>query len=82
MDIPKAVENKYSNSTVNNKNIITVQYSNLTDVLNEEYLPWYDKRRRELGDKRFIELANKARAGSDTPKILFRWMLVHPELVK
>lgn len=69
-------------STVNNKNLTTVQYSNLTDVVNEEYLPWYDKRRRELGDKRFIELANKARAGSDTPKVLFRWMLNNPDLVK
>lgn len=81
MDFTNHPLNKQQYSTVNN-NLITVQYSNLTDLINEEYLPWYDKRRKQLGDKRFMELANKARAGSDTPKVLFRWMLNNQELVR
>ena len=83
MEIPQSTLTKlqYSTSTVN-KNLITVQYSNLTDVINEDYLPWYDKQRKAIGDKRFMELVAKARAGSDTPKILFRWMLNHQELVR
>lgn len=80
MEIPKSVKQQYS--TVNKQQTTTVQYSSLTDVINDTYLPWYDKQRRVLGDRRFIELANKARAGSDTPKILFRWMLQHSELVR
>ncbi len=69
---------QYSNKT----NLITVQYSNLSDVINEAYIPWYDKHRRALGDKRFMELVAKARAGSDTPKVLLRWFLNNPELVR
>jgi hypothetical protein len=81
MEIPEHLTVQYS--TVNKQvNYSTVQYSNLTDVLNEDYLPWYDKRRKALGDKRFMELVNRARQGSDTPKILFRWMLNNPDLVK
>lgn len=76
-------------STVNKQsNYSTVQYSgeeilnNLPDLINEAYLPWYSKKIQLIGGKRFIEIANRARAGSDTPKVLFRWMLNHPELVR
>ena len=82
MDFSNHPLNNQQYSTVNKTNKTTVQYSNLTDVINEEYLPWYDKQRRLLGDKRFLELVTKARQGSDTPKILFRWMLKNSDLVR
>lgn len=85
MSTTSSVKETLNNTTVqysNKQNTITVQYSNLSDIINEAYIPWYDRKRKQLGDKRFMELANKARAGSDTPKILFRWFLNNPELVK
>lgn len=67
-----------SNSTVSSKVI-----KSLSDVIPDDgYYPFYLKKLRELGNERFVELANKARAGSDTPVRLFCWMLKNNELVK
>lgn len=66
------------NSTVKPLDIL----SNLTDVIHEGYEPFYVKQMKLLGHTRFIELANKARAGSNTPQKLFCWMLTHQEQVK
>lgn len=69
-----------SNSTV----LSTVQVlSSVTDlIINDDYNPWYAKYVRQLGCSRFMELANKARAGSDTPGVLFKWMLENNQIVK
>ena len=68
-----------SNSTVN----VTSVFSNLSDVIpDDDYKPFYVKRHKELGTTRFVELANKARAGGKDPKRLFFWMLKHNTLVK
>ena len=70
------------NSTVTkNINYSTVLYS-IEDLINEGYGPFYAKKLETIGYNRFMELATKARAGSDTPKRLFCWMLNHNELVK
>lgn len=69
MEIPESYRVQYSNSrfnTLNNSNS-TVTFnevrSNLSDVIPEDdYLPFYASRYRQLGAKRFQELANKARA--------------------
>lgn len=68
-----------SNSTVNQTTVLR----SFTDLIhNQEYMPFYIRKLNELGVKRFTELANKARAGSNTPAKLFSWMLKHNELVK
>lgn len=81
---------QYSN--INNINYSTVQYSNqdcinifknLSDVIpNDGYYPFYLSKIKALGKERFIDLANMARAGSDTPSRLFCWMLKNNESVK
>lgn len=68
-----------SHSTVSTKEVL----SNISDLIpNLDYAPWYAKQLRKLGAKRFMELANKARAGSDTPHVLFKWMIENNSIVK
>ena len=83
-------DNSYSNSKLTKVNYsnstVTVTFkeicSNLTDIIpDDDYKPFYAKQYRELGYDRFIELANKARAGR-TPDRLFFWMLKNNEAVK
>lgn len=76
-----------SNSTVTSKLNSTVStkevFSNLTDVIpDDDYMPFYVSQYKRLGAKRFVELANKARAGGKNPMRLFTWMLKNNELVK
>lgn len=85
----KSNQKRKNNSTVNNKYIInsTVDYlnilNNLRDVCPDDgYDPFYISAINKIGLKRFVYLANKARAGSDTPARLFCWMLKNPELVR
>lgn len=55
----------------------------LNDLIpNPDYKPWYAKQLRLLGYDRFMEIVQKARAGSDTPAVLFRWMLQNNGIVK
>lgn len=93
MEIPKSVENKYKtvyselNKYKNSKQYSTKEihriFSNLSDVIPDDgYLGFYVNRMKQMGLERFIELANKARAGSDTPAKLFCWMLKNDELVR
>lgn len=89
MEIPTSTRQQYSNSSLKNLNTVTVQlstkdvFSNLTDVIPEDdYMPFYISRHRDLGTKRFMELANKARAGGKNPQRLFFWMLKNNELVR
>lgn len=84
-DLESTLE-QYSNSKLNNLNTVTVTvketFKNLSDVIPvDDYMPFYVNRYRHLGYKRFVELANKARAGKD-PKRLFFWMLKNNEIVK
>lgn len=72
-------------STVNS----TVTYNEdevidcLTDLIpNHDYKPWYKKQLRLLGYERFMEIVQKARAGSDTSSNLFIWMLKNHGIVK
>lgn len=68
-----------SNSTVKP----TTVFSNLSDVVpDDDYTPFYVKKLKLLGEARFFELANKARATGKDPKRLFFWMLKNNELVK
>ncbi len=68
-----------SNSTVNT----TTVFRNLADVIpDDDYTPFYAKKLRTLGEKRFFELANKARKSGRSPQHLFFWMLQNNELVK
>ena len=70
----------YSNSTVPSTEDVL---SSLTDlIINADYNPWYAKQLRKLGYNRFMELANKARAGSESPQTLFKWMLKNNKIVK
>lgn len=67
-----------SNSTVTPKEVLI----NISDLVHEGYEPYYIKCLRQLGTTRFMELANKARAGSDDPQKLFAWMLKNNPIVK
>lgn len=68
-----------SNSTVATKDVIM----SISDLIpNPDYTPYYIRKLKALGVKRFMDMANKARAGSDTPAVLFKWMLKNPEIVK
>lgn len=90
MEIPQSIKQQYS--TVNKTNKTTVLYSkeqatkifsNLTDVIpNPDFYPWYSRKLNVYGLEAFMGYVSKARAGSDTPHVLLRWMLTNPELVK
>lgn len=72
-----------SNSTVNSTVSCKEVFSNLTDVIpDDDYMPFYVSQFKRLGAKRFVELANKARASGKNPMRLFTWMLKNNELVK
>lgn len=79
---------QYSNSKftkVNNSNstVSTTIIKNLSDVIPDDgYTGFYLNKIKELGQERFVELANKARAGSDTPAKLFAWMLKNNDIVR
>lgn len=79
-------EYSYSNySTVpSNKKLKTKDIlGSVSDLIKDpDYNPWYVSQIKKLGSTRFIELANKARAGSETPAILFKWMLENNTIVK
>lgn len=80
------LDNSYSNSNLNSKNTVTVTvvqtFKNLTDLIPEDdYRPFYVKKYNELGYKRFMELANKARAGRQ-PQHLFTWLLKNHEIAR
>lgn len=87
--IKSTLNNKqYSNSKLNNFNnsnstvSVTEVFRNLSDLIPEDdYKPFYVSRYKKLGYKRFMELANKARAGK-TPARLFFWMLKNNEVVR
>lgn len=69
---------EYSNSTVSVGEVLT----NLVDIIpDDDYRPFYVSRYKTLGYKRFMELANKARAGKNPPRLFF-WMLKNNELVR
>ena len=78
---------QYSNSNLNlNNSNSTVEPTtvlrSLTDLIpNDGYNPFYLKQLKLLGYQRFMELAKKARKGSDTPAKLFAWMLKHNDIV-
>lgn len=67
-----------SNSTVTPKEVL----ASVSDLIHDGYQPFYVKQLRLLGRTRFMELANKARAGSEDPQKLFAWMLKNNEIVK
>jgi len=78
---------QYSNSRLNNTNnsnsTVTIKevFNNLVDLIpDDDYKPFYVSRYQKLGYKRFMELANKARAGRE-PDRLFFWMLKNNEIV-
>lgn len=86
--ISSVYSQQYSNSRLNSLNnsnstvVITEVFGNLTDLIPEDdYKPFYVSRYRKLGYRRFMELANKARAGRE-PQRLFFWMLKNNEIVK
>ena len=88
--VSQIIKDTIQYSTVNNNlNNSTVQlpiseiFKNLTDLIPDDgYKPFYNRKYQQLGYERFMELAQKARAGSDTPQRLFCWMLKNHELVK
>lgn len=74
----KLETSKYSNSTVSVGEVFT----NLVDIIPEDdYRPFYVSKYKQLGYRRFMELANKARAGKNPPRLFF-WMLKNNELVR
>lgn len=92
VQIPESTRQQYSktikqnNSTVKycyDSDKIIESFKNMPDIIpNDGYYPFYSAQVRTLGMNRFMELAQKARAGSDTPARLFAWMLKNNEMVK
>lgn len=87
-DIKSVLDTQYSNSNknFNNSNSTvnpTTVLESLSDLIPDDgYQPYYLKQLRTLGYNRFMELAGKARAGSDTPQKLFCWMLKNNKIVQ
>jgi hypothetical protein len=77
---------KQTNNTVpysSDSETILEIFQQLGDVIpNDGYYPFYSRYIRQLGTRRFMELANKARAGSDSPARLFCWMLKNNGIVR
>lgn len=76
------INSSTNNNISTNVNVVDV-INNLRDIIpisNSCYMPFYISRLRALGYDRFIELANKARAGK-SPARLFFWMLKNNQLV-
>ncbi len=92
MDLPSLdrYRQQYSNSNskaLNNSNStvspISEVFESLSDCIpDDDYRPFYVAKYKSLGHVKFIWLANKARAGSDSPARLFFWMLKNPDLVR
>ncbi len=76
----KEKELNYSNSTVPSNEEILKSIPDL--IPNLDYSPWYSKQLKKLGYERFMYLAAQARKGSDTPAVLFKWMLQNNGIVK
>lgn len=58
-------------------------FTSLSDLIPDDgYLGFYVNKLKDLGEDRFMEIAQKARAGSDTPAKLFAWMLKNHEIVR
>lgn len=79
---------QYSNSSktsfTNSNSTVTVEeiFANLSDVIpDDDYRPFYVSKYNQLGYKRYVELANKARAGKQ-PARLFFWMLKNNGVVR
>lgn len=71
---------QYKQYTVSRMNSI---FKSLPDLIPDDgYGGFYVNRFKEIGYERFMELAQKARAGSDTPAKLFAWMLKNNEIVR
>lgn len=88
MEVPEASREQYSNSSKTSLNYSnsTVAFkevvSALADIMpDDDYRPFYASRYQKLGYNRYMELANKARAGRD-PSHLFFWMLKNNEAVR
>jgi len=77
LNIKNYSDSKHSNITV------TDVFKNLVDVIpNDDYMPYYVSRFKQLGYTRFMELVNKARKSGNDPQRLFFWMLKNNELVR
>ncbi len=60
-----------------------VVLTSISDLIkNQDYRPYYLAQLKKLGAARFMEVANKARSGSDTPHVLFKWFLNNPESIR
>lgn len=68
------------NSTVARNNTELSSFSDL--ITNLDFVPWYSSKLRLIGMVRFTELARKARATSETPSVLFKWMIQNEARVK
>lgn len=89
-EISKTTTVQYSKEA--KENYSTVQYSkdeaiemfrSMNDVIPDDgYYPFYSNKLKELGSKKFVWLANRARKTSDTPARLFCWMLKNSEKVR
>lgn len=75
--------NKFNNCIQYTEAETAAVISNLSDVIPDDgYLGFYVNKLKEIGIDRFLELANKARAASDTPQKLFCWMLKNNNKVR
>lgn len=76
-------KNNLNNSIQFNGVRINEILNSFSDVIpSDGYRGFYVNQLKRLGVERFTYLVNKARAGSDTPALLFCWMLKNHELVK
>lgn len=91
-NVNQTVNTVYSKINKVNNNIQYKQYSSsriqlifksLSDLIPDDgYGGFYVNKFKEVGYERFMELAQKARAGSDTPARLFCWMLKNNSIVR
>lgn len=70
----------YSNSTVPSTEEVLKAITDL--IPNPDFSPWYAGKLRTLGYERFMYIVGQARKSSDTPQVLFKWMLKNPGVVK
>jgi hypothetical protein len=69
-------------TVISNNEVVSIFNNSFGDITEPQYYPFYSSRLKELGLKRFTELANLARLSSDTPIRLFNYFLKNPELVR
>ena len=73
---------QYTVYTVYSSKEIKNLFSNLADLIPDDgYDGFYVNRLKQLGIDRFMQLANMARAKSDTPARLFCWFLKNEDKV-